>query len=142
MRHKSGVDLPLTQMPNSSAINLSVSLILHEYLFALSQSFLGFCLLMADPNVAHVGYFLPFEKAFEPFINTFSAHDFPPVHPHQHFTRLRCSFPQFVAELEVCTLFHCAVTLPLTLTMFNWPQSVYTASHMQSMLCHRFSPCV
>ena len=58
----------------------------------------------------------------------------PPVHLHHHFMRLCCSFPQFVAEL-VYTLLHCAVTLPLTLTTFNWPQSVYTAGHMQSMLC-------
>ena len=59
-------------------------------------------------------------KAFEPFINTFSAHGFPPVHLHQHFMRLHYSFIQFVAELDVCTLLHCAVTLPLTLTMFNY----------------------
>ena len=50
------------------------------------------------------------------------------------FARLCCSFPQFVAEF-VCASLHCAVTLPLTLTTFNWPQSVYTAGHMQSMLC-------
>ena len=79
--------------------------------------------------------FLPFAKALGPFLNTFSAHGFPPVHPHQHFTRLRCSFPQIIAELDVCTLLHCAVTLSLTLTTFNWPQLVYTAGHMQYMLC-------
>ena len=61
-----------------------------------------------------------------------SAHSFPSVHLHKHFTCL-----QFVAELYVCALCHSAVTL----TMFNWPQSVYTASHMQSMLC-QFSPCL
>ena len=34
-----------------------------------------------------------------------------------------------------CTLLHCAVTHSLTLTTFNWPHSVYTVGHMQSMLC-------
>ena len=76
--------------------------------------------------------FLPFAKAFEPFVNTFSVHGFPHIRLHQHF---RSGFHQFVAELNVCTLLHCAVTLPLTVTTFNWPQSVYTAGHMQSMLC-------
>ena len=61
-------------------------------------------------------------------VNTFSAHGFPPVHLHQHFTCLCCSFLQFVAELA-CTLLHCTVKLPLTLTTFNWPQSVYTAGY-------------
>ena len=78
--------------------------------------------------------FLPFTKAFEPFVNTFSAHGFPPVHLHRHFTHLRYNFPQFVTEI-VCTLLHCAVTLPITLTTFNWPQSVYTVGHVQSILC-------
>ena len=48
---------------------------------------------------------------------------------------LHCNFPQFVAKLDVCTLLHCTVTLPPTLTTFNWPQSVFAAGHMQSMLC-------
>ena len=64
-----------------------------------------------------------------------SVVSFPPVHLHQHFTRFRWSFPQFVAELDVCMLLHCAMTLLLTLTTFNWPQSLFTAGYMQSMLC-------
>ena len=82
-----------------------------------------------------LSHFLPFTKAFEPFVNTFSAHGFPLIHLPQHFMRLRCSFPEFIAELHICTLLHCAVTLPLTLTMFSWLQSVYSASHMQSVQC-------
>ena len=119
-------------MPNSSATNLSVS----------RQSRVSICRTfsynfwgsgsMADLNVAHPQ---SFPSLREPFVNTFSAHGLSPVHLHQHSVRLRCSFPQFVAERDVCLLLHCAVTLPLTLTTFNWPQSVYTASHMQSMLC-------
>ena len=106
---------------------------------ALSQSCLGFCLSMAGPNVAHPQSFPPFAKAFEPFVNTFFAHSFPPIHLNQHLTHLHCSFPPFVAEFDVCTLLHCAVKLPLTLTMFNWPQSVYTDSNMQPS-CVSFLP--
>ena len=102
---------------------------------ALSRSFVGFCLSMADPNVSHPQSF-PFLRES---VNAFSAHGFPPVHLHQHFTRLSCSFPQFVAELA-CTLLHTAVTLPLTLTTFIWPQSVYTAGHKQCMLCVSILP--
>lgn len=54
--------------------------------------------------------------------STFSAHGFRPVHLHQHFIRLRRRFPHFVAELDVHSLFHCTVTLPLTLTTFDCPQ--------------------
>ena len=68
-------------------------------------------------------------------LKTVSAHSFPPVHLHQHFTILRSSISQFVAGLDVYTLLHWAVTLPLTLTKFNWPQSVYTSGHVQSVLC-------
>ena len=71
--------------------------------------------------------FLPFAKAFKSFVNTFSVHSFPPVYLHQHFPSLCCSFPQFVAELDICTLLHRAVILPLTLTTFDWPQSVCSA---------------
>ena len=78
--------------------------------------------------------FFPFAKAFEPFVNTFSAHGFPPVRLHRHFTRPCCSFSRFVAELDF-TLLRYAVTLPLTVTTFNWAQSVYTAGDLQSMLC-------
>ena len=56
---------------------------------ALSRSFLGFCLSMADPNVAHPQSLPSFRES----VNTFSAHGFPPVHLHQHFKRLCCSFP-------------------------------------------------
>ena len=82
---------------------------------------------MADQNVVQLSRFLPFAKAFEPFVNKFSALGFPSLHLPQHSMRLSCSFPQFVAELYVCRLLHCAVTLPLTL--------VAVGLHCQSMLC-------
>ena len=69
---------------------------------------------MADWTWFILSHFLPFAKEFGPLVNTFSAHCFPPVHLHLHFTHLRCSFPQFVAELDVCTLLHCTVTLRST----------------------------
>ena len=97
-------------LPNFSAINLSVS----------RRS----CARYTRTSLI-LSRFLPFAKAFEPLVNIFSAHGVSPVHLHQHFTRLRCSFPQLVAVLDVCMLFHCAVTLP---------QSIHTASHMQSIL--------
>ena len=123
-------------MPNSSAINLSVSSRQYQHMSHFLDHFWGSACRWPTRTWLILSSFLPFAKAFEPFVNTFSAHGFPPVHLHQHFTRLRCSFPQFVAELDVCTLLHCALTLPLTQTTFNWrAQSVYTATgHMQSML--------
>ena len=102
---------------------------------ALFQSFLGFCLSLTDPNVAQPKSIASLHESVSTICKQFSAHVFPPVHLYQHFMRLHCSFPKFVAELDVCMLLHCAVTLPLTQTTFNWPQSVYTAGHMQSMLC-------
>ena len=119
-------------MPNSSAINLSVR---RRSCASICRTFWGSACAWSTRTWLILSRFLPFTKAFEPFVNTFSAHGFPPVHLYQHFTHLRCSFPQFVAELEVCALLHCAVTLPITLTTFNWPQSVYTVGHTQSMLC-------
>ena len=89
---------------------------------------------MANPNVAHPQSFPSLHKS----IWTIRKHIFCsqlPSHttaPTFHISLLQ--FSQLVAELDVCTLLHCTVTLPLTLTMFNWQQSVYTASHMQSML--------
>ena len=60
----------------------------------------------------------------------------PPVHLHQlSRASVPLQFPQFVAEIDVCMLLHCALILPPTMTTFNWPQSVYTGSHMQSILC-------
>ena len=97
---------------------------------ALSRSFLVFCLSMANPNVVHPQSFPSLCER----VNTFSAHGFPPVHLHERYTHLFRSFPQFLAAL-VCTLFHCAVILPPTLNIFNWPQSVYIAGHMQFMMC-------
>ena len=111
-------------MPNSSAINPCVNSDLVPAFFALSRSFLVFCLRWQTRTWLIVSHFLLFAKAFQPFVNIFSANGFPPVHLHQHFTRLCCSFPEFVADRDVCTLLHCAVTLPLTLTMFNWRQLV------------------
>ena len=115
------------------SILASVADLVHV-LLAVSRSFLYFCLSMTASNVAQTQSFRSFRERLAPFVNTFPAHGFPPVHLHQHFTRLRCSFPQFVAEVDVCTLLHCAMTLPLTMTTYNWPQSVDTAGHMQSML--------
>ena len=57
--------------------------------FTLSRSFLGFCLLMADLNMAHPQLFPSFRES----VNTSSAHGFPPVHLHQGFTHHCCSFP-------------------------------------------------
>ena len=125
----------LANVQYSSAINLSVS---RRSCVSICRTFsiISGVQLVRWPTRTWLilSLFLVFAKSFESFVNTFSVHGFPPVHPHQHFTRLRCSFLQFVTELDVCTLLHCAVTLPLTLTTFNWPQSVYTAGHMQSML--------
>ena len=122
-------------VPNSSAINLSISRRSCGASICRTLSIISRVLLVDGRPECR---FLPFAKAFEPFVNTFSVHGFPPLHLHQHFTHLHCSFSQFIAEVDVCTLLHCAVTLPLTLTMFNWPQSVYTAGHMQSILCVDF----
>ena len=123
-------------MPNSSAINLSVS---RRSCASTCRTFSIISgVLLVDDRPKHGSFSVvsfPPGKAFEPFINAFSAHGFHAVHLHQHFTRLRCNFPQFLEEIDGCTLLHCAVTLPLTLTMFNWLQSVYTAGRMQSMLC-------
>ena len=119
-------------MPNSSAINLSVSC---RCCASICRTFWDSACRWPTRTWLILSRFLSFAKAFEPFVNTVSAHGFTSVHLHQHFMRLRFSFPQFVEELDVCTLLHCAVTLPLTLNTFNWPQLVCTAGHMQSMLC-------
>ena len=124
-------------VPNSSAINLSISRRSCGASICRTLSIISRVLLVDGRPECR---FLPFAKAFEPFVNTFSVHGFPPLHLHQHFTHLHCSFSQFVTELYVCMLFHCAVTLPLTLTMFNWPQSVYTAGHMHSPCCMSILP--
>ena len=92
---------------------------------------------MVDPNVVHRQ---PFSSLRES-VNTFSAHVFPPVHPHQYFTRLFCSFPQFVAELDVCTLLHCAVTLSNT----DYVQLAAVGLNCRSHAVHavrRLSPCL
>ena len=104
----------------------------------LSRSFLRFCFSMADPNVAHPQSFPSLCES----VWTIRKHGFPPVHLCQHFTRLRSCFPQFVVELDVFTLLHCAVTLPLTLTTFNWPKSVYNVGHTQSILCVDSPQCL
>ena len=106
-------------MPISSAFNLSVSRILRQHLSHFLDYFWGSACRWPTRTWLILSRFLPCAQAFQPFVNIFSAHGFPPVHQHQHFTRLRCSFPQFVAELDVCTSLQCAVTLPLTLTTFN-----------------------
>ena len=145
--HKSGAYLPLTQI----IVDGGMRRVLANVQFLLNQSkrqspilsphlshFLiisKFGLSIADWNVAHLQSFPFLRKCVRTILNKFSAHGLPPVHLHQHFTRLRCSFLQFVAELDVCTFLHYAVTLPFIITTFNWPQSVYTAGHMQSMLC-------
>ena len=84
---------------------------------------------MGDPNVAHPHSFPSLRES----VNTFSAHGFPPVHVHQHFTHLCCSLPQFVAEL-VCTLRHWTVTTYHT----DYVQLAgvgVQVGHMQSMPC-------
>ena len=78
--------------------------------------------------------FLPFAKAFEPFVNI-SCSQLPSSTPAPTFHVSPLQFSWFVAEHDVCILLHCAVTLSLILTMFTWSQLVYTAGHMQSMLC-------
>ena len=79
---------------------------------------------MADRNVAHPQSFSSLRES----VWTIRKHIFGSRLPSL------TSAPTFVAEFYVCTLLHCAVTLPLTLITFNWPQSVYTAGHMQYML--------
>ena len=117
-------------MPNFSTIKLSVSR-RSSVIICRTFSIISEVLLVdGRPERGSSSSFPSLRES----VNTFSAQGFPPVHLHQHSTRLCCSFSQFVAK-RVCTLLHCAVTLPLTLTSFNWLQSVYTASHMQSMLC-------
>ena len=72
----------------------------------LSRSFLGFCLLVADPNMAHLQWYPSLRES----INTFTAHGFPTVHLQKNFTRLCSGLLLFVAKL-LCMLLHCAVTL-------------------------------
>ena len=121
--------------PNSSTDTLKYqSRTLCQHLSHFLDHFWGSACRWPTRTWLILSHFLPFAKAFEPFVKVFSAHCFPPVHLHQNFMRLRCSFPHFVAELDVCTLLHYAVTLHPTLTTLNWPQSVHTAGHMQSML--------
>ena len=107
-----------------------MAVFLCQYLSHFLDNFWGFCLSMAVPNLAHPQSF----PSHREIVHTISAHGFPPVHLHQHFTCLCCSFPQFIAQ-RIYMLLHCAVTLYVILTTFNWPQSVYTVGHMQSMLC-------
>ena len=111
---------------------------------ALSQSFLGFYLSLADPNMAPPQSFPSLRENAWTIHKHILCSQLPSRIPAPKFHAVRCSFPQFVADLDICTLLHCAVTLPLTLTTFNWPQSVYSADHMQSMLTSkcRFSPCL
>ena len=74
----------------------------------ISQSFMGFCLSMADPNVAHPQSFPSLHESVWPFVNTFSAYGFTPytctnklsdgsgnvgVCENPHITLLHCSFP-------------------------------------------------
>ena len=93
-------------MPNSSAMNLSAD---RRSCASICRTFsiISGVLLVHDlPEYDSLSRFLPFAKAFEPFVNTFSVHGFPPVHLQQYFTHLHYSFPQFVAELDVSTLLH------------------------------------
>ena len=101
---------------------------------ALSRSFLGFCLWIADPKVTHHQSFLSLCET----ICIIRKHIFCSRLPSRTHAPafLRCNIPKFVAELDfVYTFLHCAMTLPPTLTTFNWPHSVYTAGHIVSMLC-------
>ena len=94
------------------------------------------CLSMADPNVAHPQSFPSLRESVSTIRNYIFCSQLPYRTPATDIPRVSVAvFPKFAAELDVCSLLHCAVTLPLTLTAFNWPQSVFTAGHMQSMLC-------
>ena len=121
---------------NSSAINLGVSRRLVPAFLAHSRSFLGFCLSMADSNVAHPQSFPSLRES----VWTIRKHLFCsrlPSHtpaPTFHASPLQFSLICSRNLLYICML-HCAVTLSLTMTTFNCPQSVYTSDHMQSMLC-------
>ena len=143
--HKLGTDLPLLWMmvyAVSSAINLSIN----------CRSCASICRTLLDhfwgsacqwPNRTRLilSRFLPFAKVFEPFVNMFSAYGFPPVHLHQHFICLRCSFPQFVAEL-------CLHVAPLrceTTSHTDYVQLASVGLHCQSHAVHAvclFSPCL
>ena len=118
-------------MPNSSAINLSVS---RRSCARICRTFSIISrVLLVDGRP---------ERGSSSVVSFPSAQGFPPVHLHRHSTRLRCSFPQFIPKIDVCTLLHCAVTLPLTLTTFNWPAvGLHYQSHAVHDLC-RFSPCI
>ena len=102
-------------MSNSTAINLNVS---HRSCANLCRTF-----------------------SIITFVNTFSAHGFPPVHLQVHFTGLRCSFPQFVAERDVCTLLHCVVTTSHTDYVQLSAVGLHCRSHAVHVVC-RFSPCL
>ena len=96
-------------MPNSSTINHCVSRrsctsicrnfsIISGDLLVDSQLQRGSSPVLSFPsrkrlNLSYTHHFLSYAKALEPFVNTFSAHGFPPVHLHQQFTRFRSSFP-------------------------------------------------
>ena len=79
--------------------------------------------------------------AFEVLVNTVSAHGIPPVRLHLQFTCVLCSFPQFVAELDVVHVapLHCDTTSHTdyvhlaTVGLNCWSHEVHT-------VC-RFSPC-
>ena len=86
-------------MPKFSAIkSYRQSPILYQHLSHFIDHFWNSACRWPTRTWLILSRFLPVAKMFEPFVNMFSALGFPHVHLQQHFTCLRCSFPQFLVD--------------------------------------------
>ena len=138
VRHKSGADLPLTQFVAVEGarlvfanaqffLNLSVS---RRSCASICRTFFiisGVLLVDGRPERASVVSFSSRKRLNHSILFRSRLPSRTPA-PTFHASPLQ-SFPQFVAELDVCTLLHCAVTLPLILSTFNWQQLLNCRSH-------------
>ena len=120
-------------MLNSSAINLSVS---HRPCASICRTFSIISGVLLDDGRPERGS-SSIVSSLRERVNTFSAHGFSPVQLHVHFTRLRSSFPQIVAE-------HAPLRYDTT-SHTDFVQLAEVGLHCRSHAAHAvslFSPCL
>ena len=129
-------------MPNSSAINLSVSRRFWASICrTFSDHFWGSACRWPTRKWLILSRILPFEKVFEPFVNAFSAHGFPRTPaPILHASPLKFS--------PICSRIWCLHVAPLrcdTTSHTDYVQLAAVGLHCRSHAVHavcRFSPCL
>ena len=129
-------------MPNCSAINLSVSRRSCATFDALSRSFLGFCLSMAVPNVAHPRS-LPYLREI---VWTIRRHIFCSRLPYRTPAPTFHEYPlQFSAICSRTWCLHVALLSCDTTSHSDYVQLAAVGLHCRSHAVHavcRFSPCL